>query len=132
MATANLNDMATLATDAVFGNRVLVSLTEFCTTSVANETITASSATPASVQASINLHIARKNYASAVLNNPSFYKPLFVNAAAANQTVANDATAGGTLVSMTPAQLATAALLCTDIDINNAVAAAFNAFVSSI
>jgi len=123
MATANLNDMATIATDAVFGNRVLMSLIEFCTTSIPGEAITGTT---------VQLHIARKNYASAVLNNPSFYKPLFVNAAAANQIVANDATVNGTLVSMTPAQLATAALLCTDSDINNAVAAAFNAFVSNI
>lgn len=123
MATANLNDMATLATDSVFGNRVLMSLIEFCTTSIPSESITGTT---------VQLHIARKQYAAAILNNPNFYKPLFVNAAAANQIVANDATAGGTIVGMTPSALATAALLCTDTDINNAVAAAFNAFVSNI
>lgn len=123
MATANLNDMATLATDAVFGNRVLMALIEFCTTTVPAEAITGTT---------VQLHIARKNYAAAVLNNPTTYKPLFVNAAAANQTVANDATTAGTIVGATPAALGTAALLCTDTDINNAVAAAFNAFVSSI
>lgn len=123
MATANLNDMATLATDAVFANRVLMSLTTFCTTTIPAESITGTT---------VQLHIARKQYASAILNNPSTYKPLFVNAAAANQTVANDATTNGTIVGATPAALATAALLCTDIDINNAVAAAFNAFVSNI
>lgn len=123
MATANLNDMATLATDTVFGNRVLMSLVEFCTTTIPAEAISGTT---------VQLHVARKNYASAILNNPTFYKPLFVNAAAANQTVANDATAGGTIVGATPAALATAALLCTDTDINNAVAAAFNAFVSNI
>jgi len=123
MATANLNDMATLATDPVFGNRVLMSLTEFCTITIPTETVATNS---------IQLHVARKNFGSAILNNPTFYKPLFVNAAAANQIVANDATVSGTLVGATPAALAAAALLCTDTDINNAIAAAFNAFVSSI
>jgi hypothetical protein len=123
MATANLNDMANLATDTVFGNRVLMALIEFCTTTIPGETITGTT---------VQLHTARKNYASQVLNNPTVYKPLFVNAVAANQIVANDATVGGTLVGMTPTQLGTAALLCTDTDINNAVAAAFNAFVSGI
>jgi hypothetical protein len=123
MATANLNDMATLATDTVFGNRVLMSLIEFCTTTVPGEAISSTT---------VQLHIARKQYAAAVLNNPNNYKPLFVNAAAANQIVANDATINGTIVGQTPTQIATAALLCTDSDINNAVAAAFNAFVSGI
>jgi len=121
MATAVLNDMAVLALDTVFGNRVLMSLVQFCTVTIPSETIS-----PTAVQ----LHIARKNYAAQVLNNPNTYKPLFVNAVAANQIVANDATVNGTLVgsSTIPAQ----ALLCTDSDINNAVASAFNAFVSSI
>jgi len=123
MATANLNDMATIATDAVFGNRVLMALIQYCTTSIPSETVATNA---------VQLHVARKQYASAILNNPSFYKPLFVNAVAANQIVANDATAGGTVVGMSPTSLATATLLCTDTDIDNAVAAAFNAFVSNI
>lgn len=123
MATANLNDMATLATDAVFGNRVFMALIQFCTNVVPGEAITSTS---------VQLHVARKNYAAQILNNPNIYKPLFVNAAAANAIVANEATAGGTIVGDTSGPLATAALLCLDADINNAVAAAFNAFVSSI
>jgi hypothetical protein len=123
MATANLNDMATIATDAVFGNRVFMSLIEFCTITIPNETITTGS---------VQLHMSRKNYAAQILNNPTVFKPLFVNAVAANQIVANDATASGTVVGMSPTSLATATLLCTDTDINNAVAAAFNAFVSNI
>lgn len=121
MATAVLNDMAVLATDTVFGNRVLMSLIQFCTVTVPTEAITSTT---------IQLHVARKNYASQVLNNPNTYKPLFINAVAANQIVANDATASGTLVGS--GTVATQALLCTDTDINNAVAAAFNAFVSNI
>lgn len=121
MATAALNDMAVLATDAIFGNRVLMSLVQFCTVVVPSESIASTG---------VQLHVARKNYAAAVLNNPNTYKPLFVNAVAANQIVANDATVGGTLVGS--ATIAAQALLCTDTDINNAIAAAFNAFVSNI
>lgn len=123
MSVANLNDMATLATDTVFGQRVFMSLIQFCTTVVPGETIAAGA---------LQLHVARKTYAAAVLNNPNAFKPLFVNAAAANQIVANDATASGTIVGATSGPLATAALLCTDTDINNAIAAAFNAFIQQI
>ena len=123
MSVANLTDMSILATDTVFGNRVLASLTQYCTTTIPSESITSTT---------VQLHTARKQYASSILNNPANFKPLFVNAASVNQTVANDATAAGTLVGMTSTQVATAATACTDTDINNAVAAAFNSFVSSI
>lgn len=123
MATANLNDMATLAGDAVFGSRVNMAMVQFCTNVVPSESITGTT---------VQLHMARKSYASSILNNPTFYKPLFVNAVAANQIVANDATVSATIVGLTPTQIATAALLCTDTDINNAVAAAFNAFIAQI
>lgn len=122
MATANLNDMSLLATDTTFGNRVLMSVTQFCTTVVPSETIASTA---------VQLHMSRKNYASAVLNNPNNYKQLFVNAVAANSIVANEATANGTLVGSS-VPLANSALLCLDADINNAVAAAFNAFISNI
>lgn len=123
MATANLTDMSILALDGTFGNRVQMALTQFCTVTIPAETISTNA---------VQLHIARKQYASQILNNPNTYKPLFVLAVAANQIVANDATAGGTLVGMTPAQIITAAALTLDTDINNAVAAAFNAFVAGI
>lgn len=123
MATANLNDMATLATDVVFGNRVFMSMVQFCTTVVPSETISSSS---------VQLHVSRKNYAAQILNSPNTYKQLFVNAVAANSIVANEATAGGTLVGQTSTQIATTTLLCLDNDINNAVAASFNAFVAAI
>lgn len=122
-ATANFTDMSILATDTVFGNRVQASLTVFCWNTVLSESITA---------ATLPQHVARKNYCSQVLNNPTNYKAIFVNLAAANQTVANDATAGGTLVGMTGAQIATAAAAVLDGDISNAIAAAFNAFVNGI
>lgn len=123
MATANLNDMATLATDVTFGLRVFMGVIQFCTITVPGEAITGSS---------VQTHIARKSYAAQILNNPNFYKPLFVNACAANQIVANEATASATIVGLTSGPLATAALLCLDADLNNAIAAAFNAFIPTI
>jgi hypothetical protein len=123
MATATLQDMSILATDSTFQNRVAMSLYVYCWNGVPSEAITA---------ASLALHNARKNLAAQILNNPSNYTSKFVNAAATNQIVANEATVNGTLVGMTPAQLATAALGCTDSDINNAVAAAFNAFIPGV
>lgn len=123
MATANFNDMQTLATDPVFGNRVMVAVITYCQT-VANESL--SSTMP------LILHVARKNLAAAIMNNPTLYKPLFVNVASTNQTVANDATVSGTIVGQTGATLATSALLCTDTDISNAIASAFNSFISNV
>jgi hypothetical protein len=125
MATATLNDMQVLATDPVFGNRVQMALTQYCTNVIPTEAV-------ATTASGSQIHISRKNYAANVLNNPVQYKPLFVLAAAANQIVANEATAAGTIVGETGAALATSALLCLDADINNAVAAAFNAFIGSI
>ena len=123
MSTANLNDMATLANDTVLGQRIFMAMIQFCSIVVPGETIS---------NGAVELHIARKSYGARILNDPNTYKPLFVNAVAANQIVANDATAGGTIVGFTSGPLATAALLCTDTDINNAIAAAFNSFIAQI
>lgn len=125
MATANFNDMQTLVTDVVFGNRVFMATVAFCTLTVPTEAV-------ATTAAGCTVHTARKNYAANFLNNPTIYKPLIVNAVAANQTVANDATTNGTIVGAASSTIAAAALLCTDTDINNAVAAAFNAFIGAI
>jgi hypothetical protein len=123
MATANFTDMSVLATDPTFTNRVLISLVQYCTVTIPSETIAATA---------VQLHVSRKQYASAILNNPTLYKPLFVNAVAANQIVANEATVSGTIALANGATLATAAALCLDADISNAIAAAFNAFISGI
>ena len=118
MATATETDMSILATDVVLGNRILASVEKFCTVSIQSEAITA---------ATVRTHEARVAYAQQVMNNPTFYKPLFINMVTANQIVANDATAAGTLVGMTPTQVATAATAVLDADVDNAVAAGFNA-----
>jgi hypothetical protein len=123
MSTATLTDMSILATDPTFGNRVFASLATYCTVTIPTETIT---------DAAVELHVARKQLAASILANiesPNPWKQLFVNVVSVNQIVANDATANGTLVGMTQAEIATAAALCLDSDINNAVASAFNAFI---
>lgn len=124
MSIANLNDMATLITDPTFGNRVLSAVVIYCSLTVPSEVTSSTLTAPT--------HLARKNFAAAVLNNPTAYKPLFVNAVGCNQIVANDATTNGTIVGQTGTTLATSALLCTDTDIENAVAASFNSFISNI
>jgi hypothetical protein len=123
MATANFNDMSILMTDSTFGNRVASALFTYCTVGIPGEAVT---------DATYKLHGARKAYAQQILNAPVVYKPFFINAVAVNQTVANEATATGTLVGMTAPQVTTAALLCLDADISNAVAAAFNTFVPGL
>lgn len=122
-ATANLTDMSILATDSVFQNRIVIALTLFCWSTVPSESITSST---------VPQHTARKNFCAQILNNPNNFKTQFVNLVAANQTVANEATAAGTLVGMTGAQVATAAAATLDADINNAIAAGFNAFIAGI
>lgn len=118
MATATETDMSILATDTVFGNRVQESTEKFSWNTVNSEPITA---------ATVRTHEARVTYAQQILNNPTFYKPLFVLMVSSNQIVANDATVGGTLVGMTQSAVATAAAAILDTDIDNAVAAGFNA-----
>lgn len=123
MATATFADMAQLQTDATLKGRISAAVFVYCTSGLPGESIT---------NATAQAHIRRQQYASQILNNPSQYDPLFQQAVCCNQTVANDATAGGTLVGMTPTQIATAAAGCTDTDISNAVASAFNAFIGGI
>lgn len=124
MAVANFNDMQTLATDPVFGNRVLIALVQYCITVVDSEI--------PSGQMAAQVHALRKNFASNILNNQQIFKPQFVMAAASNQTCANDATTTATIVGLTGAALATQALLCTDAHISAAVAAAFNPCIGGI
>jgi hypothetical protein len=126
MATANFRDMSILAQDLTFGNRVASSLWIFCTVAIPGEAVS---------DATYKIHQSRKAYAQTILNNQNTYKPLFVNVVASNQTVANEATAGGTLAGLTTgagSQVETAALLCLDADINNAIAASFNSFVPGL
>ena len=123
MATATLNDMSVLASDLTFQARVGQSLFIYCWSTVPGETVGSSN---------LAQHIARKNFSAQILNNPTTYKPLFVNVVSANQIVANDATTNGSIVGLASSAIAAAALLCTDSDINNAIAAAFNAFIPGI
>jgi hypothetical protein len=114
---ASYNDMALLATDPTFINRVGSALWQTCV-NISNE-------------AGSNTHQQRKNYVALILNNPSTYKTIFVNAASVDATVIGDATAAGTVV-LTGANVAAQAALVTDAHIGNALAAAFNAFIGGI
>ena len=123
MATANLRDMAILATDVTFGNRVASSLTVYCWQTVGGE------------GAGTAFHAQRKDLASRILLQPGNFRQQFINIVACNAIVANQATTNGTLVGLTTgagSQLETQALLCLDTDINNAVAAGFNPCISGI
>lgn len=131
MATANSFDESLIAASVPFGNRAKALLFAYCI-SVSTESVGG--------VVTINNHKVRKDYASQVLNNPDTYVPNFVWAAAANQTLANDVlTIGNTNAnfnsSTTSAQVDAAIAATTastlDADINNAVAAAFNAFANA-
>lgn len=121
MTIANLTDMSLLAVDTTFGSRVMMGIVLYCSSTVLNEAITA---------ATLGEHVARKNFAGQILNNQANFKSIFVNMVACNQIVANEATTNGTLVGA--ANVATQAALCLDADINNAIAAAFNALIAGI
>lgn len=125
--TATSLDMELIAGDTVFANRVKALTFAYCDTTVQSETA--------------NNHTARRSYCQQILNNPNTYIPNLVWAAASNQTLANDvvttlgrnftasdttSTIAGAVTTATP--LTTGA---TDTDINNAVAAAFNAFANA-
>lgn len=118
--TASHSDSSFLAIDAnaaVFGNRVAAAIWSACI-SIANE-------------AWSSTHLARKNFVAAILNNPAAYKQLFINAVSVDATVLSDATQAGTVV-LSSANVAAQAALVTDAHIDNAISAAFNAFVSNI
>lgn len=112
-----LLDSFWLSQDSVFGERCFASLMSYCDT-VANET-------------SNNLHAQRKSYVATILNNPSFYKQLFINVASINATVVSTANQSNT-VPLTTTNTAAQAALVTDTQVNNAVAACFNDFISGI
>lgn len=132
--TAVLQDMSIIASDTTFGKRVLASLTQYIITTLSSEAV-------GTTANACQTHISRKNYGAAVLNSPSSFQSLFVNAAASNQVLANDVvtTAGTSLANLTGAQVATAITPvnstttgATDTDINNSVANAFNSFIAGI
>jgi hypothetical protein len=108
------NDKYILSTDPTFGNRVMAGLTQLCTF-IGNEGW------------GINFHRERQRYASGVLNAPLSFKAMFVNAAANDTSVINDATVNGT-VALIAGNVATQAALITDVHIDGALQNAFNAF----
>lgn len=114
---ASYSDMAFLAGDSTFGGRVGSALWQQCVN--------------ISSEAWSSTHAARKQYVTQILNNPTFYKPFFVNVVSVDTTVIADATVGGTVV-LTSGNVLTQGNLVTDAHIATAVSAAFNAFISGI
>ena len=114
---ASFSDMSLLANDANFGNRVGSGLWQTCV-NISSEAWSSS-------------HAARKQYVTQILNNPTFYKPFFVNVVSVDASVIADATAAGTVV-LTTGNVATQGALVTDAHIGNAISAAFNAFISGL
>jgi streptomycin 6-kinase len=114
---ASYSDMAFLAAETTFAGRVAASLWQQCV-NIANE-------------AWSNVHAARKAYVTQILNNPNFYKPLFVNIVSVDTTVIADATVAGTVV-LSAANVAAQGALVTDVHIGNAISGAFNAFITGI
>jgi len=133
MATANQLDKSVIRSDQNFGERVLSSLIQYITISVPSDTANGVDAVR---------HMARKNFGTQVMLAQTQYKPLFITAASVNQTLANDATVNGTLVGLASSAIAAAITSSvptssgvpgiTDADIDNAVANAFNSFISGL
>ncbi len=90
---ASFNDMQILATDSTFGARVGSALWQWCVT-VSNEAWSAT-------------HQQRKNYAAQILNNPTLYRPFFINVSSVDTTVINDATVASSAASFTGSITAT-------------------------
>ena len=114
---ASYSDMSFLAADVNFSARVGSALWQQCV-NIANE-------------AWSNVHSARKQYVVQILNNPTMYKPFFINVVSVDTSVIADATVAGT-VAVTAANAPAQGALVTDVHIANAISAAFNAFVSGI
>jgi phosphotransferase system IIB component len=130
MSTANLEDMALMSADALFGNRVMMAVTVFCWSTVPSDNIATVGATA---------HRLRQDLASKILLEPTAYKQQFVNIVSSNQIAANGACSGGTLVGMAAAAVTAAITTATptttgttDQNISDAIAAAFNFCISGL
>jgi hypothetical protein len=121
-ASPNQADQTFLAADPTFQSRVRQSFLNYCVGSVLTENATTTV-----------LHFKRVNFCSLVMSTiggPDNYKLMFAQAAAANATVISDATVAGTVPITSSAIAITQAAVIPDGDVNNAVSAAFNIFLS--
>lgn len=112
---ASFNDMAVLAADTTFQNRVKAAM------------ITGAVVVSAENKSTVAFHRERETYAVQVMNSPDTYKVLFANAIATDATVLADATQAGT-VALTTGNVATQQALVTDAHITTALGLVFNAF----
>lgn len=111
-------DRYTLSTDPTFKTRVQAALIAACV-SIANEGW------------AVAFHRERSTAASNILSSPSSptdWVQLFANSVATDATCISDATSAGT-VALTGANIATQAALVTDVHIDAAISAEFNAFI---
>ena len=92
---STLNDWSVLGGDSGFGNRVWSSALSYITSTL-QSTQTSSTLGPSKLQ-------QMRNFGAQVLSNVSFWKPLFVAAASANQILGDQATASGSAASVTGA-----------------------------
>lgn len=112
---ASYNDMAVLAAEVSFQNRVRSAMIAGAVT-VKNESPT-----------TVPFHRERESYVVQVMNAPDTFKVLFTNAVATDATVIADATQGGT-VALTTGNVATQQALVTDAHILSALSNTFNSF----
>jgi hypothetical protein len=111
---AQFLDMYNLSQDPTFQNRCITCAIQSCIT-VNQEANT------------VAFHRERQQFAVAVLNSPTAFKPLFAESLATDVGVIADATANGT-VSIVNGNAATQAALVTDAHIFSAFAGQFNTF----
>jgi hypothetical protein len=121
-ASPNLTDQTWLSQDPTFQNRVRESFINYCNTTILVENGTTA----------IN-HIKRINFCSSLIATIGALDNFKVNMAelvAANGTVISDATVAGATPITSAAIAITQAAIIPDSDINNAMGASFNLFLS--
>jgi len=108
------SDKRILANNITFQDRVRQSLLSACV-NIKSELTT------------VSFHRERETFLVAVMNSPEIYKVLFAMVVANDASVIGDATAAGT-VALTTANADAQQALVTDVHMDTAVSAGFNAF----
>lgn len=111
-------DRYTLSTDPTFKTRVQAALVAICV-SIANEGW------------AVAFHRERSDFAARILGNPSSptdWVQLFTNAVSTDSTCIGAATQAGT-VALTSGNVVAQSALVSDTQIDNAIAAEYNAFI---
>lgn len=112
---ASYTDKYILSTDPTFGNRVLQSMIAYCGVVGAEGY-------------GVPFHRERERFVTLILQNPPFFKNVWISIVADDATVIADATQAGTVV-LTAGNVAAQAALVTDTHIDNSIASTFNNFI---